>query len=238
MIPVPDPSNEAGNQKSPVASIVPGSIVSLGDRGFLARFDNEIDAEQWGRSIRTHPWPGLVDLSIAYKSVGLFFDPDRTDLEITEHQLRAFAILRNEAKPGREHQIPVLYDGLDLASSAEALGLTTARLIDLHVSQAYQIFAVGFLPGFPYAGYLPKELTGLSRLSSPRVRVPAGSVAIVGRQTAIYPGESPGGWRLIGRTPLRIVDLAANFFPIEAGDRMRFLPIEAKSFAERLGESL
>lgn len=238
MIPVPGRSNHPRNPESPASAIVPRSVVPLGDRGFLVRFEHEIDADLWGRAIHKPDWPGLVDLSIAYKSVGLFFDPRLADLEEADQRLRAHAILRNEANLGREHKIPVLYDGIDLAPSAEALGLTVQRLIDLHVLQSYQVFAIGFLPGFPYAGYLPRELSGLSRLASPRVRVPAGSVAIAGRQTAIYPGESPGGWRLIGRTPLRIVDPASNFFPIEAGDRLRFLPIEAKSFAERLGEPL
>ena len=238
MIPVHESPNDEQNIKSPSASILPLQIDALGDRGFLARFETENDADRWGRGVREHPWPGLVDLSIAYKAVGLFFDPDRVDLATVENHLRSIAILRNEANSGRLLEIPVLYDGLDLASSAEALGMTAERLVELHVSQDYQVFAIGFLPGFPYAGYLPSELSGLSRLASPRIRVPAGSVAIVGRQTAIYPGESPGGWRLIGRTPLRIVDPAANFFPIEAGDRLRFLPIEPKSFTRRLGESL
>ena len=81
----------------------------------------------------------------------------------------------------------------------------------------YRVFAIGFLPGFPYAGYLPARLSGLARRESPRTRVPAGSVAIVGRQTAIYPAESPGGWHLIGRTPLRIVDVAARPVPDPRG---------------------
>ena len=238
MIPVRDGWNDPRNPESLAASIVPRSVVPLGDRGFLARFDSEADADQWGRAVREPEWPGLVDRSIAYTSVGLFFDPDLADLASLENQLRHHAILRNEANFGREHEIPVLYDGLDLATSAEALGITVERLIELHAAQSYRVVAIGFLPGFPYAGYLPRELSGLSRLASPRVRVPAGSVAMVGRQTAIYPGESPGGWRLIGRTPLRMVDLATEYFPIEAGDRLRFLPIEAKSFAERLGERL
>ena len=87
------------------------------------------------------------------------------------------------------------------------------------------MFAVGFLPGFPYAGYLPDALSGLGRRAAPRVRVPAGSVAIAGRQTGVYPSESPGGWHLIGRTPLRIVDVEGGHFPIRAGDRIRFRPI-------------
>ena len=100
------------------------------------------------------------------------------------------------------------------------------------------MFAIGFLPGFPDAGYLPEGLGGLPRREPPRLRVPAGSVAIAGRQTGVYPGESPGGWHLIGRTPLRIVDVERGRFPIRAGDRLRFVPIDAGEFAARRGEPL
>ena len=100
------------------------------------------------------------------------------------------------------------------------------------------MFAVGFLPGFPYAGYLPDELRGLARRQEPRLAVPPGSVAIVGRQTGVYPIASPGGWRLIGRTPLRIADPEAGRFPIRAGDRIRFRPIERDEFEARADEPL
>ncbi len=86
-------------------------------------------------------------------------------------------------------------------------------MIALHSGVEYDVFAIGFLPGFPYAGYLPPALAGLARRASPRLRVPAGSVAIAGRQTAIYPIESPGGWHLLGTTPLRIADPEAGLFP-------------------------
>src|SRR5205823_7967395 len=107
-----------------------------------------------------------------------------------------------------------------------------------HAGRDYDVFAVGFQPGFPYAGYLPDALSGLSRRDVPRVRVPAGSVAIAGRQTGVYPAESPGGWHLLGRTPLRIVDLERGHFPIRAGDRLRFEPIDAAGFAAPRGGPL
>jgi KipI family sensor histidine kinase inhibitor len=94
------------------------------------------------------------------------------------------------------------------------------------------------LQGFPYAGYLPRELSGLPRRDEPRLQVPAGSVAIAGRQTGIYPRESPGGWHLLGRTPLRIVDPEHECFPIRAGDRIRFQPIQLKEFEARRDEQL
>src|SRR5438477_375224 len=101
-----------------------------------------------------------------------------------------------------------------------------------------EVAAVGFVPGFPYLGYLPPELCGVPRLATPRVRVEPGSVGVTGRQTAIYPRPSPGGWNLIGRTPLVIVDVAAGFFPLRVGDRVRFARIDDRRFRELEGERL
>jgi inhibitor of KinA len=92
------------------------------------------------------------------------------------------------------------------------------------------------VPGFPYLGYLPAELCGVGRLPSPRTRVEPGSVGLTGRQTGIYPLPRPGGWNLIGRTPLTIVDVAAGFFPLRVGDRVQFARIDEKRFAELEGE--
>ena len=111
-------------------------------------------------------------------------------------------------------------------------------MIAWHGGVEYDVFAIGFQPGFPYAGYLPVPLSGLPRRDAPRVRVPAGSVAIAGRQTGIYPTESPGGWHLLGRTPLCIVDLDDGYFPIRAGDRVRFRSIPAEEFEARRHERL
>ena len=127
-------------------------------------------------------------------------------------------------------RIPVWYGGDDLGEVARAIGATEAEVVALHSRQEYRVFAIGFQPGFPYAGYLPERLSGVPRRSSPRVRVPAGSVAIAGRQTGIYPGPSPGGWHLLGQTPCRVVDVEAGVFPIEPGDALRFEPIPREEF--------
>jgi KipI family sensor histidine kinase inhibitor len=116
--------------------------------------------------------------------------------------------------------------------------LTEPEVVSSHVGAEYRVFAIGFLPGFPYAGYLPANLSGLRRRAVPRLRVPAGSVALAGRQTGIYPGESPGGWHVVGRTPLSIVELKTGRFPIRAGDRLRFHSIELDEYQRRLGEPL
>src|SRR5207244_10203223 len=91
-------------------------------------------------------------------------------------------------------------------------------VIRLHTATPYTVYAIGFVPGFPYLGYLPPELCGVGRLPSPRVRVEPGSVGLTGRQTGIYPLARPGGWNLIGRTPLTVVDVADGFFPLRVGD--------------------
>jgi KipI family sensor histidine kinase inhibitor len=209
----------------------------LGDRAFLARFGREADAQRWASAVR-ESIPGLVEVTLAYASVGVFVDPDKVDPVELETALRGVKPGKTNNKTGSLIRLPVLYDGDDLADVARLVDLTEADVIKRHSMVDYVVYAIGFLAGFPYAGYLPEALAGVPRLETPRVKVPAGSVAIAGRQTGVYPGESPGGWHLIGRTPLRIVDLSRTFFPIKAGDRLRFEPIGEGEFRARLGEPL
>jgi KipI family sensor histidine kinase inhibitor len=217
----------------------PISLQPLGDRAFLARFASERAAAGWAGAVRDRSWPGVTDVVVAYHTAAVFADPDRTDLAALESDLRTFALDPAGAQPpcrsdaGKPLVIPVLYDGEDLGDVASRLGLSPSEVIALHSGVEYDVFAIGFQPGFPYAGYLPTALSDLPRRDSPRLRVPAGSVAIAGRQTGIYPAESPGGWHLLGRTPVCIVDLDEGYFPIRAGDRIRFRPIGAEEFEAR-----
>src|SRR5262249_31848444 len=128
----------------------------------------------------------------------------------------------------KTHLIPVLYDGEDLADVAAQLGLSEGDVMGLHCGQEYMCFAVGFCPGFPYLGWLPEKLQGIPRMATPRTRTVPGSVGITGKQTAIYPSERPGGWRIIGRTPLTLVDVDDNYFPIRAGDLVSFEPLNGE----------
>jgi KipI family sensor histidine kinase inhibitor len=210
----------------------------LGDRALLARFDCEAEARAWAAAVRAERIAGVVDLVLAYRSAAVYLDPETVEFDDIEARLRAIPTGVTCAKAGRLVVLPVLYDGPDLAAVARRLGLTDAEVIAHHSAPEYDVFAIGFLPGFPYAGYLPDAIAGLPRLESPRLAVPAGSVAIAGRQTGVYPAESPGGWHLLGRIPLRIVDFALGHFPIRAGDRVRFEPIDPETFRERLGELL
>lgn len=210
----------------------------LGDRAVLARFATEAKAARWASAVRARGWPGVEDVVLAYRSAAVFADPDRITPEELEDRLRSLVADLDDRPPGRLIRLPVLYDGEDLSEVARRLGMTASEVVANHSDWDYTVFAIGFLPGFPYLGYLPEALCGLPRREAPRVRVPAGSVAIAGRQTGVYPAESPGGWYLLGRTPLRIVDVARGHFPIRAGDRVRFEPIRPAEFDARLGEIL
>ncbi|MBV8267589.1 MAG: 5-oxoprolinase subunit PxpB [Planctomycetaceae bacterium] len=212
----------------------------LGDRAVLARFASEAEAARWASAVRARGWPGVEDVVLAYRSAAVFADPDRIAPEELEDRLRSLVADLDDRTPtpGRLIRLPVLYDGEDLPEVARRLGMTASEVVANHSGRDYIVFAIGFLPGFPYLGYLPETLCGLPRREAPRVRVPAGSVAIAGRQTGVYPAESPGGWYLLGRTPLRIVDVARGHFPIRAGDRVRFEPIGPAEFDAWLGEDL
>jgi KipI family sensor histidine kinase inhibitor len=214
------------------------SIEPLGDRAFLAQFGAEAAAGVWAAAVRDRCWPGVIDVVLAYQSVAVFADPDQVDLVDLETRLRALVPDGEQRERGRRVAIPVRYDGADMQVVADRLGLSPDEVIRLHSGVEYNVFAIGFLPGFPYAGYLPPALSGLPRRDAPRLRVPAGSVAIAGRQTAIYPGESPGGWHLLGTTPLRIAVAEEGYFPIRAGDRIQFEPISVDEFEARRDELL
>ena len=173
---------------------------------------------------------GLRNLHPAFASVLIDFDPRRwTHQQVEELVRQRIAAQPGVAAGGRLVEIPVRYggvDGPDLEEVAHHTGLTPRRVVELHASAEYPVYFVGFAPGFPYLGGMPPELA-TPRLPAPRKRVPAGSVAIGGAQTGVYPLESPGGWRLIGRTPLRLFDPSAD--PpalLRMGDRVRFVPVE------------
>lgn len=136
----------------------------------------------------------------------------------------------------RYHLIPCCYSlGPDLAYVAELLGLAPEEVVALHAGQDYTVYAIGFAPGFAYLGYLPQALCGVPRLARPRLRVEPGSVGLTGTQTGVYPLPRPGGWPLIARTPLVMVDVLAGYFPLAVGDRVRFVPIDEVEYASWKG---
>ncbi len=213
-------------------------LAPLGDRAFLARFATEDEARRWAEAARRSRLPGVVDVVLAYRDVAIFPDPSFDAFDDLEASLRTLQPIDGANAPGILHRIPTLYDGEDLAEVARRIGTTSAEVIALHANREYAVMAIGFLPGFAYAGDLPAGLAGLPRRDRPRTRVARGSVAIAGRQTGIYPDDSPGGWHLLGRTPLKIVDLDAGHFPIQAGDRLVFIPIDLPEYQARRDEWL
>jgi KipI family sensor histidine kinase inhibitor len=167
----------------------------------------------------------------AYASVLLPFDPDVMSEAAARATIRAAlrrALSGPPAPPGPLVEIPVRYGGrhgTDLAEVADRTGRSEAEVVALHAGSEYRVFLVGFVPGFPYLGVLPEELA-LPRRATPRVQVPAGSVAIAGRQTGVYPFATPGGWHLIGRTAAPIWDGRREPPTLLApGARVQFVPV-------------
>lgn len=232
-------------------------IVSLGDSALVVRVSNDFAAEPeealraaiaLQRTLEEAAIPGVVESAPGYVSVAVFFDPavvadaiggDDDPFEWLHQAIRT-AALRAEgrasgsARSRVRHEVPVCYDdpefALDLDSVGQHAGLSAVDVVKRHSEVEYRVHCVGFLPGFPYLGGLPRELA-TPRRATPRSEVPAGSVAIGGSQTGIYPTNSPGGWNVIGRTPLRLFDPTAD--PparFHAGDRLRFVTITREEF--------
>jgi KipI family sensor histidine kinase inhibitor len=165
--------------------------------------------------------PGLSSLLVRY-------DPDQTDGSALSDRLHALVGGPPPvAVAGRARSIPVRYDGADLAETARLVGIEVDEYVGRHASLELTVLFLGFAPGFPYLGELPADLE-VSRLATPRTSTPAGSVAVAGRLTGVYTTDSPGGWRVIGRTPIRLFDPdrepPAYLAP---GDRVRFRAVSA-----------
>jgi inhibitor of KinA len=216
-------------------------LLPLGDQAVLAYFPNEPEALAFAGRVRRANNSWLIDVVPVYTSVAIYFESDQIDFAEVQSQLTQIREGTSfEAVPeGRFYRIPCCYDfGLDLERVAQHTDLKIEEVIRLHTSTAYTVYAIGFCPGFPYLGYLPPELCGAPRLASPRLRVERGSVGLTGRQTGIYPEPRPGGWNILGRTPLELVNLKDNYFPLRAGDRVQFEPIDEAEFRRLEGQRL
>jgi len=208
-------------------------IEPLGDSAWIVR-DLPTTPFAYAQAIENSGLDGVLEAVASYESVGIYVDPTRFQVE----QLNS-VVWHHASEQVQHHTIPVCYElGEDLESVSSFTGLSINEIITLHASTEYRCYAVGFCPGFPYLGYLPPKLDGTPRLPSPRIRVEPGSVAITGRQTGIYPLERPGGWNLIGKTPLCIVDVESAYFPLKAGDLVRFTPIGLNDYNALRGNRL
>lgn len=211
-------------------SDAPAEVLPLGDSALLIRLDprtaRERAAQALAAELLRNPAPGVHDVSIAYDTVAIYFDPLATEYEVVARDAldRVPSLPSAERLQGASRTIKVVYDGPDLDEVAARTVLTRDEVIRLHSAPEYEVHAVGFVPGFAYLGDIDERLV-LPRRSAPRPRVPAGSVAIAGRQTAVYPFATPGGWHLIGRTEEKMFDPTRT--PpslLSAGARVRFEP--------------
>jgi inhibitor of KinA len=214
-------------------------LAPLGDQAVFAYLKDESEALSFAAAVRRASFPWLVDVVPAYTTVAVFFDLDRIEYAGAAQRLEPFLQAGAElpANEGRLHRIPCCYElGLDGERVARFAGISGEEVIRLHAGTAYTIYAIGFCPGFPYLGYVPEVLAGVPRLDSPRLRVPPGSVGLTGRQTGIYTQERPGGWNIIGRTPLELVDVADGYFPLRTGDRVQFHRIDEGEYQRLAGQ--
>ena len=214
------------------ATIPKVRVHPLGDSALLAELGSRLDTALNTRAIALaaalQKRRDVRQAVAGPASVTVQFDPEHITHDDMAAAIRRLAVKRPPMdEPGRLHRIPVVYDGADLEEVADRLGLTRQRVIELHVQPIYRAFMVGFVPGWAYLGLVPEELA-VPRRASPRTVVPAGSVAITGRQTGIYPLDSPGGWNVIGRTSVKL------FLPdsdppslLRAGDRVKFFAVGA-----------
>lgn len=215
------------------------ALQPMADHGALARFADEATALRWANAVRRLAPDWLLDVVQAYTTVAVYHDPTRIRLSQALRTLATVVVGDTPDLAGRFFEVPCCYEHhLDLARIASYTGLSDDEIIRLHGSVDYSVYAIGFCPGFPFLGYLAEPLRGVPRLESPRVRVEAGSVGLTGRQTGVYTEVRPGGWNIVGRTPLVLVDSADGYFPLRTGDRVRFVRIDEAEYRRLEGERL
>lgn len=214
--------------------------LSAGEQGLVVEFGKEIDARvnqrvyMLAKTLRAKANPAIIEVVPTYRSLLVYFD----SLTISRENLCGIIKMildtseSDQGEAGWQEakvvDIPVCYGGeygSDLNFVAEYNGRTVDEVINIHSSVYYQVYMLGFTPGFPYLGGMSEKIAA-PRLEKPRIRIPAGAVGIAGTQTGFYPVESPGGWRLIGRTPVKAFDPGnSNPFLFSSGDYLRFIPI-------------
>ncbi|WP_057831578.1 5-oxoprolinase subunit PxpB [Colwellia sp. TT2012] len=191
--------------------------------------------QQAEQLIRQHLSAVIVDLIPSYASILVVFDLLKIDHHHLRNQLQELLKQCNQAnsKPGRLIELPSYYSlesGMDLVRIAKHAKLSVEQVIALHQGQEYRVYAIGFAPGFAYLGEVDERIA-MPRLTSPRLKVPKGAVAIADRQTAVYPAQSPGGWNIIGLCPVDMFNPQAKpVMPLAVGDRVKFIAIDRQQY--------
>ncbi len=216
-------------------------IRTSSDRSLCVEFGSVISDEihrqvrSFALAVEAAHIPGVTELVPAYVSVTVHYRPEVVGYaRLYEHLSRILSGLKTaELPPAGKIRVPVLYGGSwgpDLAGVAALHGMSEAEVVALHTAPEYLVYMLGFLPGFCYLGGLDQRLA-TPRLSQPRISIPAGAVGIAGSQTGVYPLPSPGGWQLIGQTPLRLYDPhRAQPILLDAGMRLTFYPIDRAEY--------
>jgi inhibitor of KinA len=216
----------------------------LGDSAIVIQLGNEISEItrqhilSIGNFLEEYSFEGFIEYVPAFTTVTLFYDPLVTDYETVEPLLEEMLEELGEEEIKADTltvNIPVLYGGLsgpDLSFVATHAGISEAEVIALHTSAEYLVYMIGFAPGFPYLSGLNEKIA-VPRKETPRSKIPAGSVGIAGLQTGVYPIETPGGWQVIGQTPIKLFD-AERHPPalLKAGGKLRFVAITEEEFEE------
>lgn len=227
--------------------MVEHTVEECGDSALLVTVEGGSPEERWqsthalAAALRAHGDPAVLDVMPTYETILVEFDCYLAHPAEVAHTVRAVAAatpVRDLAARPRRFAVPVRYGGdagPDLRPLADELGLTPAEVVELHANRWYRIRCIGSPAGAPMTDS-PDLPAPVRRLAAPRVRVPAGTVAVAGRQASVYATPSPGGWRLLGRTPMRLFDVTADPpFPYRAGDEIRFFPIGDDEWASHEG---
>jgi KipI family sensor histidine kinase inhibitor len=218
-----------------------------GDSALFVEFGDKVSREinmkvnKLFLHLQKSPLKGITETVPTYRSLVIHYNPLELSLETLRSELEKAVLESADTSPLKSRKIivPVKYGGdygPDIEDVAAYNKITPEDVTRIHSSVNYLVYMIGFTPGFPYLGEVPKSIT-CPRLQTPRVKVPAGSVGIARTQTAIYPLESPGGWRLIGRTPLKLFDQKSDSpFLMQAGDYVRFRSITDAEYEHILNE--
>jgi inhibitor of KinA len=210
-------------------------IYPIGDAALTIEFENLIDEKlnqfilDFSQFIDNQLFLGIIETVPAYNSLSIFYNPNRNlTYSFLKNHLIELLINFEWVQENIERkviEIPTIYDGEDIKIVSKYCKVSVEELIKIHSSPTYRVFMMGFLPGFAYLGGMNERIS-IPRKDTPRLKVPVGSVGIAGKQTGIYPLESPGGWQLIGRTELKLFDKnKSNPTLLKAGDLVKFIPI-------------